>query len=67
RTGIYELLIVDEDIRNLIKKGVDSSTIRREAISKGMVGLRKDGGRKVLEGITSAEEVFRVTQEEAFL
>lgn len=67
RTGIYELLIVDEDIRNLIKRGVDSSTIRREAISKGMVGLRKDGGRKVLKGITSAEEVFRVTQEEAFL
>lgn len=64
RTGIFELLLVDDDIRNLITKGVDSSTIKKKAVEKGMLTLRDDGARKVLSGITTVEEVLRVTQED---
>ena len=64
RTGIYELLLVDDRIRSLILKNVDSNTIKREAIKRGMHTLRIDGSRKVIEGITTIEEVLRVTQEE---
>ncbi|MEW6488095.1 MAG: type II secretion system ATPase GspE [Thermodesulfobacteriota bacterium] len=65
RSGIYELLTVDEGIRALIMKGADSATIKDEARRRGMLTLRDDGTRKLLRGITSAEEVLRVTQEEA--
>ncbi len=64
RTGIYELLLVDDRIRSLILKNSDSNTIKREAIKRGMHTLRIDGSRKVIEGITTIEEVLRVTQEE---
>ena len=63
RTGIYELLIVDEKIQHLILKGVDANVIRRAAIERGMTTLRDDGAEKVLRGVTSIEEVARVTQE----
>ena len=63
RSGIYELLVVDEEIQTLILKGVDSNVIRRAALAKGMFTLRDDGAQKVLEGITSLQEVARVTQE----
>ncbi len=65
RTGIYELLRVDEGIRALIMKGADSGTIKEEARRRGMLTLREDGTRKLVRGITSPEEVLRVTQEEA--
>ncbi len=65
RSGIYELLTVDEGIRALIMKGADSATIKEEARRRGMLTLRDDGTRKLLRGVTSAEEVLRVTQEEA--
>jgi general secretion pathway protein E len=64
RTGIYELLLVDDSIRSLILGNADSNTIKREAIKRGMHTLRIDGSRKVFEGITTIEEVLRVTQEE---
>jgi len=63
RSGIYELLIVDERIQNLILKGVDANVIRRAAVERGMTTLRDDGAEKILRGITSLEEVARVTQE----
>ncbi len=65
RTGIYELLGIDDLVRDLVMKGADSSTIKEGARSRGMLTLREDGVRKVLRGITSAEEVLRVTQEES--
>ncbi|MCL4478272.1 MAG: type II secretion system ATPase GspE [Deltaproteobacteria bacterium] len=64
RTGIYEIMLVDEELRSMITKGIDSSTIKREAIKKGMTTLKQDGARKVIEGTTSIQEVLRVTQEE---
>lgn len=64
RSGIYELMVIDDDIRNLILSGVDSGTIKKKAVSKGMLTLRDDGIRLVLEGKTTIEEVLRVTQED---
>ncbi len=64
RTGIYELLLVDDEIRSLITRKTDSNTIKSVAIKKGMDILKVDGMKKVLQGITTIEEVLRVTQEE---
>lgn len=64
RTGIFELLVLDDDIRTLILKNYDSNTIKRTATEKGMLTLRQDGAKKVLKGITTIEEVLRVTQED---
>jgi len=60
RTGIYELLKVDEVIRRLIVKGADSASIVRAAKGSGFRSLRTDGVQKVLSGQTTFEEVLRV-------
>ena len=64
RLGIHELLIVDDEVRNLTMKAADSGSIRRVAAAKGMNSLREDGAEKVLSGQTTIEEVLRVTQED---
>jgi general secretion pathway protein E len=65
RTAIYELLLVGDEIRQLIMKNTDATTIKGAAMEKGMRTLRQDGADKMLQGITSADEVVRVTQKEA--
>ncbi len=64
RSGIYELLPVDEGVRDLVMRGADSNAIKEAARRAGMVTLREDGVRKVVAGLTSAEEVLRVTHDE---
>ncbi|MCA1664570.1 MAG: hypothetical protein LC659_09920 [Myxococcales bacterium] len=64
RMGIYELLLMDNDIRQLALKNTDSNTIKQQAIAKGMRTLRDDGAAKVLAGITTIEEVMMVTAED---
>jgi general secretion pathway protein E len=64
RSGIYEILMLDDELRALILAKADAAQIRARAISKGMVPLREDGAARVCAGITTAEEVLRVTQEE---
>ena len=64
RTGIFELLVLDDDIRSLILKNYDTNTIKKRATEKGMLTLRQDGARNVLKGTTTIEEVLRVTQED---
>jgi general secretion pathway protein E len=64
RTGIYELLVVDSNIQNLIVSRADSNVIKREARKNGMVTLREDGLRKMLAGLTTLEEVLRMSREE---
>jgi general secretion pathway protein E len=64
RTGIYELMLVDDDIRALVLKNVDSQTIKRAAASRGMVSLLDHGAYKVACGITTAAEVLSVTAED---
>jgi len=63
RSGIYELLVIDDAIRSLIMSGADSSVIRRRAIEQGMVTLLRDGASKVVKGVTTVDEILRVTQE----
>jgi general secretion pathway protein E len=64
RTGIHELLIVEDSVRSKILQRMDSGTIRNVALEAGFETLRMDGARKVLEGVTSLEEVLLVTHEE---
>jgi type II secretory ATPase GspE/PulE/Tfp pilus assembly ATPase PilB-like protein len=61
RIGIFELLVVNDDIRELIGKRASHTIIRERARKYGMRTLREDGIRKVLEGITTWDEVMRVT------
>jgi general secretion pathway protein E len=64
RMGIFELMLIDDDIRALVSQNVDSKTIKHKAIQKGMHTLRSDGALKVLKGVTSVAEVLRATEEE---
>ncbi|MBI2157401.1 MAG: type II secretion system ATPase GspE [Candidatus Rokubacteria bacterium] len=65
RTGIYELFAVTEEARSLILRRAPSRDIRRVAVEGGMVTLRLDGWAKACEGVTTVEEILRVTQEDA--
>jgi len=67
RTGIYELLILNEALRPLILSRAAASTIAQRAMEDGMRTLRVDGWRKVRSGVTTIEEVLRVTQTEEHL
>jgi len=63
RTGIFELLIIDDEIRELILKRASSLDITRAGLKKGMKTLRMDGIEKVKKGLTTISEILRVTQE----
>ena len=63
RTGIYELLSVDDAIRGLIHAAANDQEVRRAAEAAGMLPLRADGMRWVESGVTSREEVLRVTRD----
>jgi len=62
RIGIFEVMTIDSTLSNLLLKTYDANRIKAQAVEKGMVALREDGIRKVLKGITTIEEVLRVTQ-----
>jgi general secretion pathway protein E len=62
RTGIYELMMIDEEIREMIHVRQTAGAIKEKAIEKGLQTLRMDGARKVLAGATTIAEVLRVTQ-----
>ncbi len=63
RVGIFELMELNEEIRNLVMRNEDASIITGAARRNGMRTLREDGWLKVARGVTTAEEVIRVTQE----
>ncbi|RMF94216.1 MAG: type II secretion system protein GspE [Candidatus Schekmanbacteria bacterium] len=63
RIGIFEIMKIDDSIKKLILERADSTTIRNEAIRKGMKLLKDDGIKKVIDGITTIEEVLRVSRE----
>jgi len=63
RTGIYELLVVDDEMRMLVHQGANDTDIRRVAEKGGMVSMRVDAQRWVVSGVTSQEEALRVTRE----
>ncbi len=61
RTGIYEILVVNDQLRELILKRVSTAQLKKEAMSLGMRTLRQDGWEKVKLGLTTVSEVLRVT------
>ena len=65
RTGIYELLTINDKIRSQVVQNLSSSVIRQSGIDGGMTTLRADGASKFLQGLTSMEEVVRITQDDA--
>jgi general secretion pathway protein E len=65
RMGIFELLVLDDELRELMLADTRAQSIRQAGLKKGMCTLRDDGLRKVSRGMTTAAEVFRVTQEDS--
>ena len=63
RTGIYELIVIDDDMRGMIHEGVSEQVLERHA-RLATPSIRADGRRRVLEGSTSLDEVLRVTRED---
>jgi type II secretory ATPase GspE/PulE/Tfp pilus assembly ATPase PilB-like protein len=61
RCGIYELLVIDDSIRELILKKTTAQEICDQGRKKGMRTLREDGWDKVIKGVTTVEEILRVT------
>jgi len=64
RTAIYEILIMNDEIRRAIFEGAQAETIKRIAMAHGMRTLRQDGWRRVLQGLTTPAEVMNVTSRE---
>ncbi|MHC5082693.1 MAG: type II secretion system ATPase GspE [Planctomycetota bacterium] len=65
RTGIYELMTLNDSVRDLIYERQSAGAIKKKALADGMQTLRMDGARKVLEGETTIAEVLRVTQSDS--
>jgi type II secretory ATPase GspE/PulE/Tfp pilus assembly ATPase PilB-like protein len=61
RMGIFEIFIIDDEVRHLINQRTSTMVLRQRARELGMRTLREDGVRKVLAGVTSAEEVISIT------
>jgi type II secretory ATPase GspE/PulE/Tfp pilus assembly ATPase PilB-like protein len=62
RTGVYELMLISEEIQEMIYRKETAGAIKKAAINAGLQTLRMDGARKVLAGVTTIAEVLRVTQ-----
>ena len=62
RIGIFEIMVMNSNLKKLILKTYDSNLIKKEALTHNMITLRQDGIQKVLQGISTIEEVLRVTQ-----
>ena len=62
RLGIYEIFMIDEEVRNLVYEKVPANVLRARAREMGMRTLREDGVRKVMAGLTTPEEVIMITQ-----
>lgn len=65
RMGLFEIFEIDDEVRNMINENLTTPQLRRRARELGMRTLREDGVRKVLAGLTSADEVFNVTMGDA--
>ena len=61
RMSIFEIMILNDNLKDLIVKTHDSNVIKKEAINQNMITLMKDGSSKVLAGLTTIEEIVRVS------
>ena len=64
RIGIYELMVVGDEVGRLILANSDAQSIKRAALAEGLDTMRDDGARKVLDGRTTVDEVMAATQED---
>jgi type IV pilus assembly protein PilB len=62
RCGLYEMLVLDDHLRDMIATNPNVTEFRRMCIERGMVSLREDGFRKIADGVTTIKEVMRVTE-----
>jgi type IV pilus assembly protein PilB len=62
RLGIYELLIMDDTLRDMVTANPDVIQLRRKCREKGLITLREDGFEKVSKGMTTVDEILRVTE-----
>jgi type IV pilus assembly protein PilB len=62
RLGIYELLVMDDSLRDLVTSNPDVTHLRKLCRERGLVTLRSDGFRKVMQGLTTVDEILRVTE-----
>jgi type II secretory ATPase GspE/PulE/Tfp pilus assembly ATPase PilB-like protein len=62
RLAIYEICVINEPLKRLIMQKRDGGELKQAAVAQGMLTLRQDGWRRVIEGKTTIEEVVRVTQ-----
>jgi len=63
RLGIYEFMLVDDEVRNLVVGKASAEAIRNKALASGMIALKQDGIEKIKAGLTTVEEVLRVAEE----
>jgi type IV pilus assembly protein PilB len=61
RVGLYEVMVITDDLRELVLVGASALELRRRAVEDGMISLRQSGLRKIADGITTIEEVVRET------
>ncbi len=66
RQGIFEMMVVTDELRSLILGNVSARDLRRVAVKQGMISLREDGMRHLAEGKTTIREILRVTKDESF-
>jgi general secretion pathway protein E len=62
RIGIFEVMVIDDELRSAITRSAEANPIRKIARKNGMVNLQEDGLRKVMKGLTSIDEVLRATR-----
>ena len=62
RLGIYELLVMDDSLRDMVTRNPDVNQLRKLCRERGLVTLREDGFRKVISGLTTVDEIIRVTE-----
>jgi type II secretory ATPase GspE/PulE/Tfp pilus assembly ATPase PilB-like protein len=65
RLGIYELLVMDDSLRDLVTSNPDVTQLRKLCRERGLVTLRTDGFTKVMKGLTTVDEILRVTENAA--
>ncbi len=64
RSGIYELLTVTDELRSMVVRRQEANLLKKQAVKEGLRPLRDDGALKVARGVTTVEEILRVTQED---
>jgi type IV pilus assembly protein PilB len=65
RLGIYELMVMDDSLRDLVTRNPDVTNLRKVCRERGLVSLREDGFQKVMSGLTTVDEILRVTEHAA--